>query len=156
LLSQTVEYALRASVYLAAIKLDARTTDQIAQVTLVPAAYLSKVLQSLSRAGIVRSQRGVKGGFQLAKSPDQISIFDIMRAVDPTKRTQTLPQNGAEESAVLRVLHQRLELIIGSVNETFRQTTLASLVADASNTSPPTTYNGTNGQHQLDELHSPP
>jgi len=47
MISQTVEYALRAVVHLAAESPESRTTQQLAQVTQVPAAYLSKVLQSL-------------------------------------------------------------------------------------------------------------
>ena len=66
--SQTVEYALRAVVHLADQAPAARTTDQIAAATLVPKAYLSKVLQRLERAGLVHSQRGVGGGMTLAKA----------------------------------------------------------------------------------------
>ncbi|HKD37040.1 MAG TPA: Rrf2 family transcriptional regulator, partial [Pirellulales bacterium] len=53
MISQTVEYALRAVVYLAADAPAARTTEQVAKATRVPAAYLSKVLQNLARAKIV-------------------------------------------------------------------------------------------------------
>ena len=62
MISQTVEYALRAMVHLAREAPGARTTDQVARTTRVPRAYLSKVLQSLRRAGLVRSQRGIGGG----------------------------------------------------------------------------------------------
>ena len=71
--SQTVEYALRAVVFLADQK-KACTTPQIAEVTKVPAPYLAKVLQSLSRGGLVKSQRGLHGGFTLALDPSQITI----------------------------------------------------------------------------------
>ena len=64
--SQTVEYALRAVAFLAAQAPAARTTDQIAAATLVKRAYLSKVLQGLSRSGIVHSQRGIGGGMTWA------------------------------------------------------------------------------------------
>ena len=60
--SQTVEYALRAVVHLATKTPEAQTTDQIAQATRVPRAYLSKVLQGLARGGIVQSTRGLGGG----------------------------------------------------------------------------------------------
>ena len=60
--SQTVEYALRAVAYLAYEAPAPRTTEQVAEATRVPPAYLSKVLQALSRGGVVRSQRGVGGG----------------------------------------------------------------------------------------------
>lgn len=69
--SQTVEYALRAVVHLAAESPRARTTDQIATATLVPKAYLSKVLQALVRGGVVKSQRGLGGGIALAQPPSR-------------------------------------------------------------------------------------
>ena len=52
--SQTVEYALRAVVHLASNMKRPQTTEEIAKVTKVPQAYLSKVLQSLVAAGIVK------------------------------------------------------------------------------------------------------
>jgi Rrf2 family protein len=58
MLSQTVEYALRAVVQLAYVAPGASTTAALAKVTQVPPAYLAKVLQALVRAGIVSSQRG--------------------------------------------------------------------------------------------------
>ena len=60
--SRTVEYALRAVVHLAYEAPEARTTTQIAEATQVPRDYLSKILQGLSKKGIVQTQRGVGGG----------------------------------------------------------------------------------------------
>ena len=62
MLSQSVEYALRAACFLAERSPEPQTTGRIAKATKVPAAYLSKILQQLGRAGIVRSQRGVNCG----------------------------------------------------------------------------------------------
>ena len=56
LLSQTVEYALRAAVHLAR-ESGGCTSEEIARATKVPSAYLAKVMQSLGRAGLVRSRR---------------------------------------------------------------------------------------------------
>ena len=69
MISQTAEYALRAIVYLADQGGVARTTSEIAETTQVPAGYLAKVMQSLCRAGLVKSQRGLNGGFKLAHDP---------------------------------------------------------------------------------------
>ncbi len=66
MISQTVEYALRAVAHLAAESPNSCKTQRIAEVTQVPSAYLSKVLQSLAKAKIVRSQRGIGGGVTLA------------------------------------------------------------------------------------------
>ena len=64
MLSQTVEYALRAATYLATAPEQSRTVDQIASATHVPVAYLAKVLQQLVRTGIVASRRGNSGSWK--------------------------------------------------------------------------------------------
>ena len=69
MLSRTVEYALRAVVYLAKKAPAHCTTEEIAVATKVKQPYLAKVLQSLVHAGIVRSQRGIGGGVCLPGRP---------------------------------------------------------------------------------------
>src|SRR5947207_10536821 len=89
--SQTVEYALRAVVYLAQQAPAARTTEQIAAATRVPQAYLAKVLQSLCHADLVRSQRGIGGGMSLRKEPAKLTILEVVNAVDPIRRIKECP-----------------------------------------------------------------
>src|SRR5918998_6823233 len=89
--SQTVEYALRAVVHLAGAAPRAQTTEEIARTTRVPQAYLSKVLQGLVQAGIVRSQRGIGGGMTLARPPAELTILEVVNAVDPIQRIRTCP-----------------------------------------------------------------
>ncbi len=89
--SQTVEYALRAMVQLAVEAPDACTTQQIADSTKAPAAYLSKVLQSMRRAGLIHSRRGVGGGVKLARPPKKISLLEVITAVEPLERSVALP-----------------------------------------------------------------
>lgn len=63
----------------------------------VPAAYMAKQLQAMSKAGIVRTARGAHGGYRLAKPTDQISLWDITAAVDgakPAFRCTEIRQNG--------------------------------------------------------------
>ncbi|MBO9698229.1 MAG: Rrf2 family transcriptional regulator [Sphingopyxis sp.] len=50
----------------------------------LPPAYLAKQLQALSRAGIVAADRGVKGGYRLARAPSDISLLDIVLAIEGT------------------------------------------------------------------------
>jgi Rrf2 family nitric oxide-sensitive transcriptional repressor len=69
MLSQTVEYALRAVVHLAQDAPEPQKIAEIAATTQVPPVYLSKVLQGLRAKEIVRLQRGVGGGVTLAASP---------------------------------------------------------------------------------------
>ena len=85
--SQTVEYALRAMVQLAADSSGAATTKDIAAKAKVPSAYLAKVLQSMRRGGLIHSRRGVGGGVTLAKPAGKITLLDVIDAVEPLKRT---------------------------------------------------------------------
>jgi len=86
MLSQTAEYALRAIVVLAGDTTASWTAQTIAAKTLVPHDYLIKVLQPLTKAGLVTAQRGRNGGFALTRPPEQINVLDVLNAVDPLKR----------------------------------------------------------------------
>jgi len=129
-ISQTVEYALRAVVHLASEAPAGRTTDQIATATHVPRAYLSKVLQSLVRAGVVRSQRGIGGGITLTKPVDEITILEVVNAVDPMQRIRTCPLDLAAHGVHLCPLHKRLDNALATVEEAFQDTTLGELLAE--------------------------
>src|SRR5262245_46906388 len=114
--SQTAEYALRAVVYLAAQGGEPRTAQQIAEVTRVPAGYLSKVMQALSRAGLVHSQRGLGGGFTLAVPPADLTVLDVVQAVDPIRRIKSCPL-GIKGHVNLCPLHRRLDQAIALVEK---------------------------------------
>ena len=58
------------------------TSDQLAKAQQIPAKFLEAILTQLRRAGLVRSQRGPDGGFWLARPADEISLADIIRAID--------------------------------------------------------------------------
>jgi len=134
--SQTVEYALRAVVHLASHSPAARTTDQIAEATLVPRAYLSKVLQSLIRAGLVQSQRGLGGGMALARPASDLTILEVVNAVEPLARIRTCPLGLAAHGVHLCPLHSRLDAAIANVEEALGGTTLAELLAEPSRSVP--------------------
>src|SRR5205085_4728724 len=128
--SQTVEYALRAVVHLAARAPAARTTEQIAAATRVPKAYLSKVLQGLARAGVVQSQRGAGGGVALVKPPDGLTILEVVNAVEPLQRITTCPLGLAAHGVRLCPLHRRLDEALAAVERAFGRTTLAEVLAE--------------------------
>jgi len=81
-LSARADYALRAAVELAASSGDHTTAEQLARAQNIPAKFLEAILTQLRRAGLVRSQRGPEGGFWLARPAAEISLADIIRAVD--------------------------------------------------------------------------
>lgn len=131
IISRTAEYALRAMVHLAAANGDnpSQTVGQIAASTRVPAGYLSKVLQSLSRSRLIVSQRGLGGGFRLAKSPQETSILDVIQAVDPIERIRDCPLGLDVHGTNLCPLHQRLDDAMTLIEEQFRSTSIAELLA---------------------------
>src|SRR6266478_9821200 len=81
-LSARADYALRAAVELAAADGGHITAEQLARAQQIPGKFLETILTELRRAGLVRSQRGPEGGFWLAKPANEISLADIIRAVD--------------------------------------------------------------------------
>ena len=134
--SQTVEYALRAVVHLAAQAPTPQTTEQIANVTLVPRAYLSKVLQNLVRGEIVHSQRGLGGGMTLVKEPKDLTILEVVNAVEPIERIRTCPLGLAAHGTHLCPLHRRVDNAMAMVEKAFAGTTLAEVLADPSRSVP--------------------
>lgn len=136
--SQTVEYALRAVVHLAYQAPEAHTTAQIAEATQVPKDYLSKILQGLAREGIVRTQRGVGGGVALARSPEALSIYDVVHAVEPesVRRITVCPLGLKTHGVRLCPLHKRLDDAVALVETAFRNTTLAEVLAEPSESMP--------------------
>ena len=129
--SQTVEYALRAVVHLAMKSPEPQTTASIADATKVPSAYLSKVLQGLKEKGIVNLQRGIGGGVSLAHRPEELTILDIVNAVDPIQRIKHCPLDLKSHGANLCALHLRMDRALMSVETAFRSTTLAELLQDS-------------------------
>lgn len=136
MISQTTEYALRAMVALASRPDEPMVTRDLADATKVPAGYLSKVLQSLGRAGLVRSNRGLGGGFLLAQPPDQITLYTVVQAVDPIQRIRSCPLGLQAHGVKLCPLHRRLDNAMRMVEEAFRDTTLAEILAEPSRSKP--------------------
>ncbi|RRR97660.1 RrF2 family transcriptional regulator [Glycomyces terrestris] len=81
-LSARVDYALRAAVALAGYGDRWVSAEQIAEDQGIPRKFLESILLQLRRGGIATSKRGSEGGHQLARSGDQISLADVIRAVD--------------------------------------------------------------------------
>ena len=128
--SRTVEYALRAVIHLAHESPKARTTAQIAEATQVPKDYLSKILQGLAKKGIVDTQRGVGGGVSLTSPPEAVTILDVVNAVEPIERILTCPLGLKTHGVRLCPLHKKLDGALAMVEEAFRKTTLAEVLAE--------------------------
>jgi Rrf2 family transcriptional regulator, nitric oxide-sensitive transcriptional repressor len=135
--SKSVEYALRTVAHLAYEDPNPRTTEQIADATRVESAtYLSKVIQALNRKGIVKSQRGAGGGITLAKRPENLTILEVVNAVEPIKRIKTCPLGLKTHGIRLCPLHRRMDAALATVEAAFGATTLAEVLAEPTHSPP--------------------
>lgn len=127
MVSQTVEYALRAMSHLASLGTTPANSRSIALATRVPHGYLSKVMRDLVRAKLVRSFRGPNGGFLLARPPRQISVLDVVNAVDPVRRVRGCPLDNPWH-VDLCPLHRCLDTAIVNMQALFSATSLAEVL----------------------------
>jgi Rrf2 family transcriptional regulator, nitric oxide-sensitive transcriptional repressor len=136
LFAQTTEYALRAIVCLAQNTPKPLTTQQIAGLTQVPSGYLSKVLQSLGRAGLVHSQRGIHGGFVLSIPAEKLTILQVVNVVEPIRRITKCPLDLKGHGAHLCPLHRRMDDALATIEKAFAETTIAELLVSPSRPTP--------------------
>jgi Rrf2 family protein len=80
--SARADYALQAAIELAAAPDRHVTGEQLARAQIIPGTFLETILTHLRRSNIVRSQRGPDGGFWLARPASEISLAEVIRAVD--------------------------------------------------------------------------
>ncbi len=81
--SSSVEYAFHSLFYMIDLPKDKTITiKKIAQIHHLADPYLSKIFSKLQKAGIVKSLPGTKGGYRLAKNPEEISFWDILEAIE--------------------------------------------------------------------------
>lgn len=82
-LTRLADYAVRAIIHLAAKEAgDLATTAEIAEKQSIPQSFLAKVMQALTRAGVVRAHRGKTGGFSLMDRAEDVTIRRIIEAVE--------------------------------------------------------------------------
>jgi Rrf2 family protein len=82
-ISAKADYAVRAAVELAAASGEKPVkAERIATAQGIPLNFLENILGELRHSGIVRSHRGAEGGFRLAKPADQVTVADVIRAVE--------------------------------------------------------------------------
>ena len=80
-ISAKADYALRAVCELAASAKPSLKAEEIAVAQEIPQKFLENILLELKRAEIIHAQRGIRGGYRLARPPEQINLADIFRAV---------------------------------------------------------------------------
>lgn len=125
-LSRRVEYALLAMLDLAQSRGDGRAQlREIAQRQSLPEKYLEQLLRPLRSAGLVVSTRGSRGGYELARSPAEISLLEVLEAVDGPLTDHT---DDRHLSGATVVIHEVWAEAAGAIGEQLAQTTLGDLV----------------------------
>jgi Rrf2 family protein len=82
-ITRQADYALRAMLYLARLDPNQRAaTSQIAENQEIPPSFLAKIISQLSIAGLIHTSRGARGGVSLARKPKDVSLLDVVEAID--------------------------------------------------------------------------
>lgn len=82
-ITRQADYALRAMLYLANLAPNQRAaTSQVAKKQRIPPSFLAKIVSQLSIAGLIRTSRGARGGVSLSRSPQEISVLEVVEAID--------------------------------------------------------------------------
>lgn len=81
-IKRETDYAIRCLYYLSGKKDEVVMVDEIAREMRIPKTFLAKILQRLAKAGLVQSYVGVKGGFYLAKKPQEINLYEVITAIE--------------------------------------------------------------------------
>lgn len=130
-ISRSTGYALLAVGYIVQHKDEKIVLSQdISKKYNIPLEYLLKILQQLVRAGVLRSKRGPHGGFSLAKTPNKITILQIVEAVDgPLSSRLDLAEQTRGEKFGKRI-EEACEKAVAQAKSVFEKTKLSDLLAD--------------------------
>ncbi len=127
-ITRQADYALRAMLYLANMEPTQRAaTSQIAEIQRIPPSFLAKIISQLSIAGLIHTSRGARGGVSLARPPEEISILEVVEAIDgPIAFNECTASEGVcsfGEDCVLRPIwcDAQAELVNRLRNTTFAQ-----------------------------------
>ncbi|MEQ6902809.1 Rrf2 family transcriptional regulator [Nocardioides sp. YIM 152588] len=127
------DYALRALIEMAG-RADGRaiSAEELGRLQEIPHGFLQAILADLRRAGIVLSQRGQSGGWRMARTPDDVSVADVIRAVDgPLVSVYGLRPEAVSYNDAAEVLQHVWIAARASLREVFEQVSLQQL-ADGS------------------------
>lgn len=116
-LSRTVTYAIQATLQLA--ESDSRTPvpcSKLASQGAMPERFLLQILRNLVNHGILQSTRGVDGGYACFRTPEEISVLDVIEAIEGPMDESLPPLDGPKDAS-----HVRLETALRQVTRTARQ-----------------------------------
>ena len=130
--SAKVDYALRAMAELAAAPGGPVTKERLAQAQEIPPKFLESILLELRHAGLVASQRGAEGGYWLGRPAEEISLADVIRAVEgPIATVRGARPEDVEYVGAATGLQPLWLDLRAAMRDVLEQTTLADVVARA-------------------------
>src|SRR5512139_789608 len=96
-ITRQADYAVRAVLYLARLgQTERAATSQVAQEQHIPPSFLAKIISQLSIAGLLHTSRGARGGVTLAREPKDISLLEVIEAIDgPILLNECVGDDGA-------------------------------------------------------------
>ena len=80
-ITRETDYAMRCTLFLSRHQEDVKMLEAVATEMAIPKSFLAKIVQKLAKAGVVESFRGAKGGIRLSRAPEEISLLDVIEAV---------------------------------------------------------------------------
>jgi Rrf2 family protein len=123
------DYAVRAAVELAAAGGTPRKVAELAAAQDIPPRFLENILLALRRAGVVQSRRGNEGGFRLSRPPEEITIANVLRAVEgPIANVQGVPPDQVAYEGSATALRDVWVAVRASLRGVLEQVTLADVV----------------------------
>ena len=129
-ISARAGYAVRAAVELAAAGEGPTKGEAIAQAQGIPLKFLENILGDLRHSGLVRSQRGADGGYWLARPPDQITVADVIRAVEgPLASVRGGPPEDVAYAGAAESLSSVWIAVRASLRSVVERVTLADVAA---------------------------
>lgn len=135
MISRTAEYAFQALAFLSRNRGRAVTTREIADATGLPADYLSKILRSLRKRGILVAHRGIGGGFALAREPEEISILDVLTGLGERLPSTDVCPLGIEGHIEICKIHGTINDAVALIRERFSKLSIAELTESMGNDS---------------------
>ena len=130
--SAKADYAVRAMVTLAADGAGKGPVkgDRIAEAQEIPLRFLENILGELRHAGLVQSRRGMDGGYWLAKPPDDVTLAEIIRAVEgPLASVRGEPPNELSFTGAAKPLREVWIALRANIRDILESVTLADVVA---------------------------
>jgi Rrf2 family protein len=128
--SAKADYAVRAAVELAAAGEGPTKGERLAEAQDIPLQFLEHILLELKHSGIVRARRGAKGGYWLARPAEEVTVAEVVRAVEgPIANVQSMPPEAIEYRGSAEHLQEVWIAVRASLRSVLEVVTLADLVS---------------------------